>query len=461
MAELAHFFFTHDSTHEVVAFVADDEFVGEDGFGGLPIVPLSTVSAEFPPDRYRAFVALSSKRLNETRVEKYLAMKDKGYSLVSYVCTKSAMWPDLHHGDNCFILENQTIQPGVRIGNNATIWSGNHLGHGCSIGDHAFITSHVCISGHTQIGLVAVASVEAYQANRIRKHEFTRPDKEDDRVRQIDALNAQTGPVFLTYRHSPAVDDLAARITASAPEVEVTADDGVQHALWVVRDPDHIGALTAAFEVMDCLYVADGHHRSAAAARVAAERREKNPNHTGKESYNYFLTVIFPDDQMQILDYNRVVKDLNGLAAKDFMEKLSAAFTLQPETAAVRPKQAGEFGMYLQGKWYRLCIKPERVPTNDPVKRLDVSLLQENVVAPILGITDPRRDKRIDFVGGIRGLQELERRVDSGEMAVAFSLYPTSLADLMAVADAGEVMPPKSTWFEPKLADGLVSLSLG
>jgi uncharacterized protein (DUF1015 family) len=208
---------------------------------------------------------------------------------------------------------------------------------------------------------------------------------------------------------------------------------------------------------MNCLYIADGHHRSAAASRVAAARKQANPKHTGTEPYNYFLSVVFPDNQMQVLDYNRVVRDLQGLSREVFLKEIEAAFTVAPESAAVKPARAHEFGMYVRGQWYRLRVRLENVPISDPVRRLDVSLLQDNLLAPILGIGDPRRDKRIDFVGGIRGLQELERRVDSGEMAVAFSLYPTSIGDMMTVADANQVMPPKSTWFEPKLADGLVS----
>ncbi|MDH4133184.1 MAG: DUF1015 family protein [Gammaproteobacteria bacterium] len=310
---------------------------------------------------------------------------------------------------------------------------------------------------HTQTGLVAAASVPDYDTNRIRKHEFTRPDKEDDRVRQIDALNAQTGPVFLTYRRSDVIDSLAAKLCAGAPEVDVTADDGVRHTLWVVREAADIGLITRTFDAMNCLYIADGHHRSAAASRVAAARKAANPEHTGEESYNYFLSVIFPDNQMQIMDYNRVVKDLNGRLFEKYLDEIEEAFTLTNETGPVKPSRAREFGMYLKGRWYRLHIDEEFVPDNDPVRRLDVSLLQENLLEPILGIGDPRRDKRIDFVGGIRGLKELERRVDSGEMAVAFSLFPTSIHDMMSVADANQVMPPKSTWFEPKLADGLVS----
>lgn len=309
---------------------------------------------------------------------------------------------------------------------------------------------------HKQVGLVAVASVADYDTNRIRKHEFTRPDKEDDRVRQIDALNAQTGPVFLTYRHNNVIDELIAKIVQQQPEYDLTADDGVQHTIWVVKDRQSIDTITSTFDAMDCLYIADGHHRSAAGSRVAAMRKKNNQQHKGDESYNYFLSVIFPDNQMQILDYNRVITDLNGLSEPEFLKQIEAAFTLEEVSEAYKPQQANQFGMYLSGKWYKLTVKQENIP-DDPVGRLDVSLLQNNLIEPVLGIADPRRDKRIDFVGGIRGLTELEKRVNSGEMKVAFSLYPTSLDNLMAVADANEVMPPKSTWFEPKLADGLVS----
>ncbi len=310
------------------------------------------------------------------------------------------------------------------------------------------------MGNHQQIGLVAAASVADYDSNRIRKHEFTRPDKEDDRVRQIDALNAQTGPVFLTYKHHPEVDALVTNLTQTKPDVDVTAQDGVQHSLWVVDKSEDIEKITQLFDVMDNLYIADGHHRSAAASRVTAKRRAENLAHTGDEAYNYFLTVIFPDNQMQILDYNRVITDLNGLSEAEFLTQVSLNFHVEKVETAYKPQQAAEFGMYLNNQWYKLSIA--NIPS-DPVKSLDVSLLADNLIAPILNITDPRRDKRIDFVGGIRGLQALEKRVNSGEMQVAFALYPTSLDALMAVADAGKVMPPKSTWFEPKLADGLVS----
>ncbi len=312
------------------------------------------------------------------------------------------------------------------------------------------------MGNHQQIGLVAIASVADYNTNRIRKHEFTRPDKEDDRVRQIDALNAQTGPVFLTYRRDASVDAIINTVITGKPVYDLVADDGVKHTLWVIDDEKQIAVLTKTFDAMPCLYIADGHHRSAAASRVAAMRHQTGDANTAA-SHNYFLSVVFPDNQMQILDYNRVIRDLHGMNAEQFKQRIATAFDCEPVATAYKPQRTGEFGMYLDGTWYRLNIKPELIPQQDPVGRLDVSLLQNHLISPVLGIADPRRDKRIDFVGGIRGLAELQRRVDSGEMQVAFALHPTQLSDLMAVADANEVMPPKSTWFEPKLADGLVS----
>jgi uncharacterized protein (DUF1015 family) len=252
------------------------------------------------------------------------------------------------------------------------------------------------------------------------------------------------------------VDELANRITSGAPVYDLTADDGVHHTLWLIEDKDDVDTLTNTFDSMACLYIADGHHRSAAASRIAKMRRQQH-NISGEIASDYFLAVLFPDNQMKILDYNRVVTDLNGLSLKEFLSNISEAFDVIACDSPVKPAGPGEFGMYLDQQWYCLKIKAERIPQADPVGRLDVSLLQNNLIEPVLGIQDPRRDKRIDFVGGIRGLAELERRVDSGEMQVAFSLYPTRMEDLMAVADANEVMPPKSTWFEPKLADGLVS----
>lgn len=312
------------------------------------------------------------------------------------------------------------------------------------------------MGNHQQTGLVVAASVADYDTNRIRKHEYTRPDKEDDRVRQIDALNAQTGPVFLTYRNNKIVEDITSKVSKTNPTYNLTADDGVKHTIWVVTDDNDISTLTDTFDAMDCLYIADGHHRSASASRIAAKRNEGKEN-TESTSHDYFLSVIFPDNQMQILDYNRVIVDLNGLSESELIEKIKNSFSIDAVDLAYKPKKATEFSMYLKGQWYRLQINENLIPANDPVASLDISLLQNNLIEPLLGVSDPRRDKRIDFVGGIRGLEELEKRVDSGEMQVAFAIYPTSLAQLMDVADANEVMPPKSTWFEPKLADGLVS----
>lgn len=313
------------------------------------------------------------------------------------------------------------------------------------------------MNGHIQTGIVAAASVADYDTNRIRKHEFTRPDKEDDRVRQIDTTNAQTGPVLLAYADNAEVDAILAKTAQATPDADATADDGVQHTLWVMRDAADIAKMTALFDAMKAIYIADGHHRSASASRICATRKAANPAHNGSEPYNAFLSVVFPAHEMRIMDYNRLIKDLNGLSTAEFLDKIRGAFDVVPANAAVKPACPGQFGLYLAGYWYQLTVKPELIPMNDPVARLDVSLLQNNLIAPVLGITDPRRDKRIDFVGGIRGLTELEKRVNSGEMALAFSFHPTSMADLMAVADANEVMPPKSTWFEPKLADGMAS----
>lgn len=309
---------------------------------------------------------------------------------------------------------------------------------------------------HQQTGLVVTASVADYDTNRIRKHEYTRPDKEDDRVRQIDALDAQTGPVFLTYRNNKIVEDITNNVSKNQPTYDLTADDGVKHTIWVVTDDKDINTLTETFDAMDCLYIADGHHRSASASRIAAERN-KDKSERIDASHDYFLSVIFPDNQMQILDYNRVITDLNGLSESDLIEKIKTSFSIEAVNEIYKPKKSTEFSMYLKGQWYKLQVKAELIPENDPVASLDISLLQNNLIEPLLGVSDPRRDKRIDFVGGIRGLEELEKRVNSGEMQVAFAIYPTSLAQLMDVADANEVMPPKSTWFEPKLADGLVS----
>jgi uncharacterized protein (DUF1015 family) len=307
--------------------------------------------------------------------------------------------------------------------------------------------------GLRQTGLACLAAIAGYENGRVRKHELTTPVKETDRVRQIEALNAQTGPVMMAYPHAPEIDTLLARATARDPDVAVTADDGVAHELWVIADAGPIEELTYAFEALPAVYIADGHHRSAAAARVAAARGGDDP----QASHRYFLSVIFPHHAMTILDYNRIVRDLNGRTPETLLRDIGERFAISPSASPVRPASPRDFGMYLNGAWYALKLKGELVPSGDPVARLPVSVLAQNLIEPVLGIKDQRTDKRIDFVGGGRGLPELARRVDAGEMAVAFSLYPTQMDDVMAVADAGGIMPPKSTWFEPKLADGMVS----
>ncbi len=308
--------------------------------------------------------------------------------------------------------------------------------------------------GHVETGLAAVASLADYAGNRIRKHEHTTPAKEDDRVRQIEAVNAQTGPVMLGYPTAPGIDALLAGAAAGKPDIDVTADDGVRHQLWVIADDAKIANITRAVDALPALYIADGHHRSAAAARVARARGG------GEGLHGYFLAVMFPQNEMTILDYNRVLRDLNGRTPEALFAELRQRYEVEPCDEAVRPTAAAELGMYLAGRWYRLRPNFEAAKaarSGDPVGRLPITLLTRNIVEPIFGITDPRTDKRIDFVGGGRGLAELEQRVSSGDMAVAFALYPTQMSELMSVADAGGIMPPKSTWFEPKLADGMVS----
>jgi uncharacterized protein (DUF1015 family) len=305
--------------------------------------------------------------------------------------------------------------------------------------------------GRRQTGLACIASLADYATNRVRKHELTTPIKETDRVKQIEALNAQTGPVMMAYPHAPEIDTLLKRITERDPDVAATAEDDVAHELWVINDASTIEELTQRFDALPAIYIADGHHRSAAAARVAAGRAGRDGSHS------YFLSVVFPHHSMVILDYNRVVTDLGGRPPEAFLRTIAENFSVTTSNEPVRPAEASEFGMYLPGQWYRLKLRAELVPRGDPIGRLPITLLNRNLIEPVLGINDPRIDKRIDFVGGGRGLAELARRVDSGEMGVAFALYPTQMEDVMAVADANGVMPPKSTWFEPKLADGMVS----
>jgi uncharacterized protein (DUF1015 family) len=317
----------------------------------------------------------------------------------------------------------------------------------------------LAMGAHVQTGLVAAASIADYDAQRIRRHELTRPDKEDDRVRQIEAISAHTGPVMVAYPAAPEVDAILADAATGAPEFDVTGSGGVRHLLWVIRDEDRSTRLTVAFEAMPALYIADGHHRTAAASRVAAARRAAEPRGATEPSYERFLCVAFPHRAMRILPYNRVVRDLNGLSRDEFLRRVAERFSVAKSSGRIAPERRGVFGLYLPGQWYRLEIDAARVPAGDPTARLDISLLAEHLLGPVLAIGDPRIDPRIDFIGGIRGPEELERRV-AGGMAAAFSMHATSMEDLMAVADARGIMPPKSTWFEPKLADGLVSLVL-
>lgn len=307
----------------------------------------------------------------------------------------------------------------------------------------------------TQTGLVACAAVDDYQSGAIKKHEHTRPDKEEDRIRHIDTLDANDEPVFYIFRDNPEVEDILAGASYEPPDYNFTTSDGVSHTLWVVGDPELIEHLTGLFGAIPTLYVADGHHRSAAAARVRDLRKAANPDHTGNEEYNFFLTVIFPESQLNIMPYNRVVKDLHGMEQPIFLEQVRNGFIVTPADAAVAPAERHCFGMYLQGQWYRLQARPELADEGNTVGRLDVSILQNQLLQPLLGIENPRTDKRISFVGGIRGLDELVRLVDSGEYAVAFALFPTGIKELMDLADDDQIMPPKSTWFEPKLRSGL------
>jgi uncharacterized protein (DUF1015 family) len=305
---------------------------------------------------------------------------------------------------------------------------------------------------HEQIGLVACCAVDEYDDDTIRKHERTRRDKEDDRTRHMLTLKSQTGPVFLTYRATPEIDMMVMETILTSPLYDFTAPDGVQHTLWHAPDPVRF---VQAFRDVPYLYIADGHHRAASASRARTDLKEQSFGHTGDEEYNYFLTVIFPDNQLQILPYNRTVRDLNNMTAGEFFLKVKTKFDVTEDAPPV-PQRPGEWSMYLVKRWYGLTLKTGAPKTDDPVASLDVSLLQDHMLDPILGIKDVRTDKRIDFIGGIRGTKELERLVDEGKAAVAFSLYPTTVEDLLRVSDAGSIMPPKSTWFEPKLRDGIL-----
>ena len=309
------------------------------------------------------------------------------------------------------------------------------------------------MNGRSQTGIVACASIDDYLNGMIKKHENTRREKEEDRVRHVDICDVQTGPIFLAYRNQENLKKIVADVKTGAALFDFTSEDGIRHRGWKIADTEKISAIYEAFHQMNALYIADGHHRAASAVRVGVKRREEHPGYTGEEEFNYFLSVIFPDDELMIMDYNRVVRDLNGLTPEEFLSEIKKVFDVETLDKAEHPKRKGQVTLFLEDKWYLLTLKPE-YGNCDPVEGLDVSILQKQILEPVLGIQDPKTDKRIDFVGGIRGLSELERRVHT-DMKVAFAMYPTSIGELFAVADAGLLMPPKSTWFEPKLRSGL------
>lgn len=336
------------------------------------------------------------------------------------------------------------------------------------IKDGSFVTDdmqcyyiyELVMDGRFQTGLVACSSIDDYLGNIIKKHENTREDKEIDRIKHVDTCNAQTGPIFLAYRSKKTINDVIEKVKKEEPLYYFTAVDGIGHHVWRISEPDQVEAIQKAFSDTQEIYIADGHHRAASAVKVGLKRREENPGYTGDEEFNSFLSVLFPHDQLKILPYNRTVKDLNGYSSQEFIAKVQTVFDIHKvEDGPYEPKNKGEFGMFLDGSWYCLKANQEMLSNTDPVKALDASILQDNLLDPILGIEDPRKDNRIDFIGGIRGLKELEDRV-SKDMRVAFSMYPTSITELFAVSDAGKLMPPKSTWFEPKLRSGLFIHSL-
>ncbi len=319
--------------------------------------------------------------------------------------------------------------------------------------DRCYYIYELTMDGRSQTGIVACASIDDYQNNVIKKHENTRADKELDRITHVDTCSAQTGPIFLAYRANQVIDKEVDKVKQSPSIYNFVSDDGIRHQVWKIADKAAVENIKNAFEKIDSIYIADGHHRAASAVKVGLKRRKNNPDYTGEEEFNYFLSVLFPDEQLMILPYNRVVKDLNGYTKEQFMEKIAQNFDITESDGQVMPDNKGTFGMYITGKWYRLTAKKE-ILSEDPVDGLDVAILQNNLLEPVLGIHDPKTDSRIDFVGGIRGLDELEKRCNE-DCVLAFSMYPTSIKELFDVADAGKLMPPKSTWFEPKLRSGL------
>ena len=319
--------------------------------------------------------------------------------------------------------------------------------------DKAYYVYELTMNGRTQTGIAACASIDDYNNNIIKKHENTRADKEQDRINHVDRCSAQTGPIFLAYRADEVITNEVAKAKETKPLYSFTSPDGIRHQVYKISNAQSVENIEKAFAGIDDIYIADGHHRAASAVKVGLKRREEHPDYTGEEEFNYFLSVLFPDEELMIMPYNRVVKDLNGYSKEEFIKKIEEKFEIEESAAAVEPAYKAEFGMYLDEKWYKLKAKKD-ILSDDPVDGLDVAILQNNLLEPVLGIHDPKTDKRIDFVGGIRGLLELEKRCHT-DCVLAFSMYPTSIAELFAVADAGRLMPPKSTWFEPKLRSGL------
>lgn len=319
--------------------------------------------------------------------------------------------------------------------------------------DEAYYVYELTMNGRTQTGIAACASIDDYNNNIIKKHENTRADKEQDRINHVDRCSAQTGPIFLAYRADEVIRNEVAKAKETKPLYSFTSPDGIRHQVYKISNAQSVENIEKAFAGIDDIYIADGHHRAASAVKVGLKRREEHPDYTGEEEFNYFLSVLFPDEELMIMPYNRVAKDINGYSKEEFIKKIEEKFEIEESAAAVEPAYKAEFGMYLDEKWYKLKAKKD-ILSDDPVDGLDVAILQNNLLEPVLGIHDPKTDKRIDFVGGIRGLLELEKRCHT-DCVLAFSMYPTSIAELFAVADAGRLMPPKSTWFEPKLRSGL------
>ena len=362
--------------------------------------------------------------------------------------------PESTHDDSFDMYSQEAYDTARNLLNTA-------LSDGTYVHDEArvYYIYELIMDGRSQTGIVACSSIDDYQNNIIKKHENTRAEKELDRINHIYNCNAQTGPIFLAYRDVDSINAIVNKVKQQDKTYGFTSPDGITHNVWIISDNSDIEAIKAEFTKLNDIYIADGHHRAASAVKVGLRKREENPGYTGDEEFNYFLSVLFPESELKILPYNRVVKDLNGLDEAQFIEKLKTVAEVKKEDGPFQPETPGVTGMYLSGSWYSLRFKAELM-VDDPVEGLDVSVLQNNVLKPILGIDDPRVDKRIDFVGGIRGLSELERRAES-DMKVAFSMYPTTISQLFDVADAGLLMPPKSTWFEPKLRSGIFIHSLG